>query len=70
MAIFSVLSWNTPDTNQVMKDMAMSYREKSEGYRFLFNLSCLCLWQLVEENVDWGPEWVEEWTPLQYLAKL
>ena len=53
-----------------MKDMAMSYQEKSEGYRFLFDLSCLCLRQLVKENVGWGPEWVEEWTPLQYLAKL
>ena len=43
MAIFNILSQNTPETNQVMQDMAMSYQEKSEGYRFLFDLSSLCL---------------------------
>ena len=59
LAIFNILSRNIPETNQVMQDMAMSYREKSEGYRFLFDLSCLCLRQLVKENVGWGPEWVE-----------
>ena len=38
LAIFNILSRNIPETNQVMRDMAMSYQEKSEGYCFLFNL--------------------------------